>query len=249
MRQQITTSLQSLVAAHQVKILFACESGSRAWGFPSPDSDYDARFIYVQKPEAYLSLSDAKEQLSLPLTGELDICGWDLRKALRLLYKSNCTPFEWLQSPVVYMEQKGFRESMTDLLPLYFNGRRQVHHYLGIAQGALATMQGKQIGVKKLFYVLRPLLAANWIATIGEYPPMTLQPLLELAPASIQRMVNDLMRWKTEAVESAPVEVPGELMQFMTERMRSLAESAPSENRMSVSTAPLDAYFQKMLSC
>src|SRR5690349_14763485 len=85
----------------RVRILYACESGSRAWGFPSPDSDFDVRFIYVHDRDWYLSLSEDRDTIEKNLPGDLDIGGWDIRKTLRLISKSNVIPLEWLQSPIV----------------------------------------------------------------------------------------------------------------------------------------------------
>lgn len=167
---------------------------------------------------------------------------------LKLMAKSNCTPFEWLQSPFIYAEKAGFRESMLEMLPLYFNAGRQTKHYLGMAHSALSTMEGGRIGIKKLFYVLRPLLSAKWIVTIDEYAPMTIQPLLTLAPPGIQHLVQDLIQLKAETMESAPIEAPPVLMNYIHEQMQTLNAMVPPENRMAVSTAKLDAYFQELLS-
>lgn len=247
MQQEILETLQDLASDSRVEILFACESGSRAWGFPSPDSDYDARFIFIQKSENYLSVSDATEHLSLLVNDEFDICGWDLRKVLRLLHKSNCTPYEWLQSPIVYAQKEGFRESIMELLPTFFNARRQTKHYLGMAHSALSTMQGGQIGIKKLFYVLRPLLAANWINATQAYPPMTIQPLLDLAPPDIRRLVDELIALKAESIECMPITVPAELKFFIGRKMQYLSDNLGPESKALESILKLDRFFQNTL--
>src|SRR3954464_10534874 len=102
MREQIEEALGAIERECGVRILYACESGSRAWGFPSPDSDYDVRIIYIHPPDWYLSIDDKKDTLELPINDELDISGWELRKALRMMRKSNAVIYEWLQSPIVY---------------------------------------------------------------------------------------------------------------------------------------------------
>jgi len=111
MQTIITNKLTDIAAERGIRILFACESGSRGWQFPSPDSDYDVRFIYACPMDDYLTVADRDEQIGFPINDELDILGWDIRKVLRLKQKSNTTPFEWLQSPIVYMQQPGFRSA------------------------------------------------------------------------------------------------------------------------------------------
>src|SRR6186713_3345969 len=110
MQQIIINKLAEIELEHKIKILFACESGSRGWQFPSPDSDYDVRFIYVRPMRYYLSVNNQAYDLNFPINGEIDIYGWDIRKVLQLVRKSNTTPFEWLQSPIVYRQQSGFSD-------------------------------------------------------------------------------------------------------------------------------------------
>src|ERR1041385_3130769 len=117
----IKQRLSSIELNSNVQVLFAAESGSRAWGFPSPDSDYDARFIYVHPKDYYLSIDDQRDVLEMPVDGVLDINGWDIRKALKLFAKSNAPLFEWLQSPIVYKSDDGFHKALVELMPLYFN--------------------------------------------------------------------------------------------------------------------------------
>ena len=117
MTTRITAALAALEAQHGIRILYACESGSRAWGFPSPDSDYDVRFIYVHPLDWYLGLDEGPDTLNFPVDDELDLAGWELRKTLRLLRGSNAALFEWLQSPIVYHEAPGFRARLAPMLP------------------------------------------------------------------------------------------------------------------------------------
>lgn len=119
MQNLICKKLQEIEKKENVKILLAVESGSRAWGFESPDSDYDVRFIYVRQKEDYLRLDKIRDVIELPLNDVLDMNGWDLQKALRLLHKSNPTLFEWLASPIVYLETP-FAEELRAIMPKYF---------------------------------------------------------------------------------------------------------------------------------
>ena len=133
MKKEILRKLHEIEIKENVKILFAAESGSRAWGFASPDSDYDVRFIYVRPKEEYLRLDTVKDVIEVPINEVLDINGWDLQKTLRLLYKSNPTLFEWFSSPIVYMETE-FADEFRAMMMEYFSTKRSLHHYINMAE-------------------------------------------------------------------------------------------------------------------
>jgi predicted nucleotidyltransferase len=161
---RISATLANLEATHNIQILYACESGSRAWGFPSPDSDYDVRFIYVHPLAWYLGLDEGPDTLNFPIDAELDLGGWELRKTLRLLRGSNAALFEWLQSPIVYHEAPDFRASLVPQLSQAFNLKAGLHHYLGqLRRGVEEDLIGEEVRLKRLFYALRSALAARWI--------------------------------------------------------------------------------------
>ena len=124
MRGKIQEQIRRIEESENIKILLAVESGSRAWGFASPDSDYDVRFVYIRRPEDYLRLDAIRDVIELPIDDILDINGWDLQKTLRLLYKSNPTLFEWFSSPFVYQETE-FADKLRDLMMHYFHQRRR----------------------------------------------------------------------------------------------------------------------------
>lgn len=193
MKTVIQNKLLEIEIEHRVKILYACESGSRAWEFPSPDSDYDVRFIYTKTINEYLSIVDQEDNLSFPINDELDIYGWDIRKVLKLIRKSNTTPFEWLKSPIIYQEEVGFKEDLFALCPHYYSQRGNTHHYLGIAKGARDTINNEgQIKIKKLIYVLRPLLAAQWCLEKKYYCSHEYYSSDGIAPGSSQANVENL---------------------------------------------------------
>ena len=218
MLQRIPAALRQLEAQHGIRILYACESGSRAWGFPSPDSDYDVRFIYCHSADWYLSLDEGPDILNFPVDDELDLAGWELRKALRLLRSSNAAIFEWLQSPVVYHEALDFRARLAPLLPVAFHLKAGLHHYLGqLRRGVEDDLTGEQVRLKRLFYALRSALAARWIRECHTLPPMALAPLQVLLPAALEADVAALLATKALADEKTTVARPAALAAFLAE--------------------------------
>lgn len=163
-RAKIDTRLAVIEGERSVRVLFACESGSRGWGFASPDSDYDVRFLYVHPLPWYLQVSAGREVIELPISGDLDMNGWELRKALGLLKKGNATLIEWLDSPVIYRADERFLHAMRDAARLTHRPERSFHHYVHMARKNYREyLRGDTVRLKKYLYVLRPLLAALWI--------------------------------------------------------------------------------------
>ena len=179
MLEQIQNELQNIEKTHDVTILYACESGSRAWGFPSQDSDYDVRFIYIHRPNWYLSIDDQRDVIELPINDLLDINGWDIRKAPRLFRKSNPPLHEWLQSSIKYHQTHDFQDKMNQLVPTVYAPRPCMHHYLNMAKNNYREyLRGEQVKIKKYFYVLRPILACIWIGTYLNRPPLDFETLV-----------------------------------------------------------------------
>lgn len=190
--QVIRDRLTRLEAREGIRILYACESGSRCWGFASPDSDYDIRFIYVRQIEDYLSIDPVRDVIEEPVDELWDLNGWDLGKALRLMKKSNSSLIEWLQSPIVYYEVPGFRKSMLDLAKNHYSNEKLFNNYRGMARGNYREyLTGKEVLLKKYLYVLRPLLACEWIEEKGSYPPAVFQELLDFAKEAHPTMVQE----------------------------------------------------------
>jgi predicted nucleotidyltransferase len=182
-RARITQRLAEIAAAHGVEILFAAESGSRAWGFASADSDYDIRFIYRHPTAWYVSLHELRDVIELPLDADmLDIGGWDLRKALRLLLRSNPPLHEWLGSPIVYRDSQGCGAALRGLFVDCAVPRRLMLHYLSMARGQRDLLGPRPLVRRKRYlYVVRPLLAVALLAR-GEWPPpMAIGALLDSA--------------------------------------------------------------------
>ena len=152
MKEVILRKLNEIERAENVRILLAVESGSRAWGFASPDSDYDVRFIYVRPKTDYLRLEPIRDVIEYPLDDVLDINGWDLSKVLRLLRKSNPTLFEWFSSPIVYRET-AFANEFRSVMLRYFSSKRGLSHYLSMAiSNYREYLKGGMVRAKKYFY-------------------------------------------------------------------------------------------------
>jgi uncharacterized protein len=212
MDQIIKEMLQEIESNHNVKILYACESGSRAWGFASPDSDYDVRFVYVHPKEHYLSIEEQRDVIELPINDLLDINGWELRKALRLFKKSNAPLYEWLQSPIVYLAEQSFASEIQEQMSNYFSPRAMMHHYLSMAKSAMDNdLSGSEVKLKKYFYAVRPILACRWIADCNEVPPMEFGKLRRLLDANLNQVVDDLLVKKSQVGEKFVIKPIAEL--------------------------------------
>ena len=165
----------------QVKILYACEAGSRAWGFQSKDSDYDVRFIYLNRPEWYISISEKPRDVIEHVHKEtdLDVVGWDLRKTLRLLKKTNPALMEWLNSDIVYRSEVHFMRQLILSSMEYYSPTPLLYHYLHMARGNIREyLKGDtEVWLKKYLYVVRPLMACNWIEIYNTVPPVNFEDL------------------------------------------------------------------------
>jgi predicted nucleotidyltransferase len=180
MRKHIIEQLRKLEATRNIKILYAVESGSRAWGFASENSDWDIRFLYVHPIDWYLQIGEKKDNIQLMWPNELDLSGWDLRKALGLFRKSNPSLMEWLQSPIIYIENEAVISEWKELTRIYFNPKNMMYHYLNIARNTYKKyLNQEHLKLKKYFYAIRPLLACRWIETHGTMPPVLFDKMLE----------------------------------------------------------------------
>lgn len=179
-REEIRATLSRIEAEEGVAVLYACESGSRAWGFESTDSDYDVRFIYVRPTRAYLTVQRVRDVIEQPISEGLDASGWDLPKALELFRKSNPPLLEWLQSPIVYASKSLLAEKLRALLPEYYSPVACMHHYLHMAEGnSREYLNGPEVWTKKYFYVLRPVLACIWLERGLGVVPTEFQKLVD----------------------------------------------------------------------
>jgi uncharacterized protein len=204
-RTRVLAELDAIEKRHDVRVLFACESGSRGWGFASPDSDYDVRFLYVHKLDWYLRVEAERDVIEVPIDDALDVSGWELRKSLQLLRRSNPTLFEWLDSPIVYREETAVAHRLRALAPGFFSERKGRWHYLSMAKRNFrGYLQGETVRHKKYLYVLRPLLAAQWVDAGRGMPPMRFAELADVmvSDAGLRDEINALLAVKMAAGEA-----------------------------------------------
>jgi len=204
MKNNIVQKLHDIEKDEKVIAFYACESGSRAWGFPSTDSDYDVRFLYIHPTDWYLSIAEQRDVIERPLENQLDINGWDLKKALTLFRKSNPPLLEWLNSPIVYQEKFTIAAQMRELSKTYYSPSACIYHYLHMAQGNVREyIKGEKVWVKKYFYVLRPILAIKWIQQGYGVPPTFFGTLVEqLIPSGdLRDEINQLIKKKSAGAE------------------------------------------------
>jgi predicted nucleotidyltransferase len=230
-RAAIEQQLADIEQRHAVRVLYACESGSRGWGFASPDSDYDVRFIYVHALPWYLQVSAQRDVIEMPISGELDISGWELRKALGLLKKGNATVIEWLDSPVVYRADAGFLQGMRGAARQTHRPERSFHHYIHMARGNYREyLLGESVRLKKYLYVLRPLLAAIWIERGLGVAPMRFQDLVDglLAGSAVSTAIGELLAVKRATHESETGPPMPALNAFIDAQLERLCATLPS---------------------
>lgn len=242
MRDQILSRLSQLENEEGLRVIFACESGSRAWGFESQDSDWDVRFIYVRRPEWYLSVRPGRDVIELPLLDDMDYSGWDIRKALWLLRKSNPALLEWLVSPIIYRHNPELLAPLKGLISVSYQPRSAAHHYLSMAahnNTQLVAADG-QIRRKKYLYILRSLLAGVWAAEREGQPPMNFEQLLasfEL-PLAVQQEVALLLEQKRAGSEKDR----GQRSSVLDDYAEGLRERIRSNELSSAELPPLALY-------
>ncbi|PKL74324.1 MAG: nucleotidyltransferase [Candidatus Melainabacteria bacterium HGW-Melainabacteria-1] len=212
---QIPVALTKLCHDAGVQLLYACESGSRAWDMASPDSDFDIRFVYLHPQPAYLALDPPIESIN-QLDGLLDYGGWELRKTLGLLRQSNATVFEWLNSPMVYVEPQPCIQQLQAAAEIYFSPRKVAHHYLGLTRKFIPRLEAETPRLKDFFYALRSLLCAQWVLTQESPPPLPLPELLPLvSEPGFEAALGELLTAKRQAMEQALCPVPPIVMTWL----------------------------------
>ena len=251
MKVEIENKLRQIEEHYKVKVLYACETGSRAWGFPSPDSDYDVRMIYMHEPDWYLSLSEGKDTIEMMANdGDLDITGWDIRKCLRLLWKSNGALLERIQSPIVYRDSEGLIQMFREYAEKCFAPIATMHHYLGMACTSFNEVENKEnVKLKKLFYSLRATLACKWIEDKKSIPPIVFATMvneLDFDP-KLKERIKFLVELKSGENESYMHAAEPALNSFIRVQL-DLSESKANELKgRKDKDVDLDLFFRKVL--
>jgi predicted nucleotidyltransferase len=228
----IQDRLDRIIAEHDVVIPLAVESGSRAWGFPSPDSDYDCRFIFVRRPSDYLAIWRKKDVIETPLDETFDVNGWDLAKALGLLVKGNAVVIEWLLSPFSYRTNVDFSGALLDLAREVAPRDRIIHHYLHFGERQRRTYFGneKKVRRKRIFYALRPAAAIRWLRLNPgtAIAPMDFRVLMDECepPAAVSRIVKDLLFEKAISNDMGESELPREIAVFIDDEFSAVKDCA-----------------------
>jgi hypothetical protein len=203
-RHRVEAALARLEAEQEISVILAVESGSRAWGFPSPDSDYDARFVYARPLNAYLSIEPPRDVIETPITDALDLNGWDLRKALQLLCKSNAVLIEWLTSPVRYRSRGNWPSQLLELARAASHLPSLEYHYDRLARRSFSGIETtEKVRFKDYCYALRAALALSWLRQRREPPPMDMPSLMSgaEAPADVVGAAESLIQAKAAAFE------------------------------------------------
>lgn len=231
---EVIEHLTKIEQEHDVVVLQAIESGSRAWGFPSPDSDYDVRFIYAHPRDWYLQLSEERDVIELPINDQLDIAGWDLRKAINLANIGNAVVQEWMISPIVYKQSASYA-SLSALIESAFNPIATYHHYRSMAKKAYADIeQSEQKKLKRFFYFARATLSARWVAEKQTMPSIVFDDLVQelVCNQVLAQSIDSLVKQKAQVSERSNVEVQTTVFDFVASIYQSLSEQV-SFNRES----------------
>jgi len=252
MEEEILKRLDAIEVEESIRILYACESGSRAWGFPSKDSDYDVRFIYVHDRAWYLRVDHQfqRDVVERPIDDLLDINGWDLKKALKLLRKSNPVLIEWFNSPVVYRNDGAFTRGFKALMPEYYSPRACYYHYEHMANGNnRAYLQGEMVKPKKYFYVLRPILAMMWIEQGLGIVPMEFEVLVDrlVEDERLLADIKQLLADKRAGFEAGQMPRIDSISEFIDIELERLAGMAQEIDKNEVGFESMNRFFLSVL--
>ncbi len=249
MKSQIIKELNKIENKHNIKIILACESGSRAWGFPSNDSDYDVRFIYVNSMDWYLTITQKKDIIEFPINNDLDINGWDLRKSLQLMQKSNSPLLEWLSSPIQYHVLQKHYNSLLNLSKETFLPETSCHHYLSMAKNFIKEIEANdRIKLKKYMYAIRPILCCEWIIKYMSQPPMQMVDLISdiINDKVIEEKVNGFIEQKRLNSEKFLVNRSKLIDNYINQKIVKIQENIP-KNQQKIGVDVFDDVFKYII--
>jgi predicted nucleotidyltransferase len=250
-RQKIVQNLMTIEDDFDVNILLAIESGSRAWGFPSLDSDYDVRFIYNRPIQQYLTVFEDKDVIEVPIDDSLDISGWGLRKTLGLIVKSNAVVLEWLSSPIQYHRATATHQKLYDLARSSADLTKLAYHHDHLARPKYEEVcnSDDKVRLKTYFYALRSILSLDWIRRFQEPPPMDLPALmvgLDL-PSSLRDPILDLKAIKAAADETKTSKRVFAIDQYIEKHLESKVKRHFIEDRETVTKQANDLFAASLL--
>ncbi|MCQ9638735.1 nucleotidyltransferase domain-containing protein [Chryseobacterium sp. WG14] len=248
MTPKILEKIKEIEAEKGIEVLLAVESGSRAWGFASPDSDYDIRFIYRHDAEWYLSPWDKDETIEFMTEDDLDGCGWDLRKTFHLLLKSNAALLSWFYSPIVYKENKRFVDLFSPLADACFSPIAVSYHYLSMSKKYLDACRNEEVKLKSYFYCLRTTLTGKWIIEKGTVPPVLFSDLLVLADGYTKRKIENLVALKATKGEAYHHPNDWELFGFLENMIAENEERSKSLPSGKVDKTEMERVFREILN-
>jgi uncharacterized protein len=236
---------EQIEKTHNIKLLYACETGSRAWGFPSPDSDYDVRFLYKHERDWYLALNTQKDSIEF-MDGDLDITGWDLRKCLKLLKKSNVPLIERFQSPIEYYAEEGFKDEFKRLINSYYSPIASFYHHYSLANKFWeALKEKKEIKLKSYFYLLRSLLSCNWILKDDNVLPMHIEGLMYYVDENKRQEIRELIQLKATLGEGYLHLATAEMTQYVVQLFKQAEEGQKALKTNEQNYLLLNEFFKK----
>lgn len=249
----IPSHLEDIEHEHNVRILLAVESGSRAWGFESNNSDWDVRFIYVHKPEWYFKVEEQRDVIEYMYEDDVDLAGWELRKALSLLKRSNPSLLEWFHSPKVYYVDTEFFKRILEVEKDFFNPVKCMYHYNRIYNKHNERyLQKEDCPMKRFLYYLRGILACQWIEANKSIPPVRFKDLYEamVTDADIKAKIEALIEIKKEAKEYDMLSIDKVLVEYARKLADYYNESVgsfrPEQNKASADA--LDSILYDMVN-
>ena len=251
MKVKINKYLKEIEEEKSIKILLACETGSRAWGFPSPDSDFDIRVIYLHQEDWYLGLGEKKDSFERMLeNNDLDITGWDLRKSLRLLKKSNAPLLERIQSPIIYRADTQFVADILELSKQFYSKIATIYHYLSMAKKIFEEVKsGNEYKLKKLFYALRTAVACKWILESDQIPPIEFSRMISglKIEKGLKSKIADLISLKSTYSEAYFHKGESEIFDFIETIIAEADQKASHLPAAKGNIKELDRFFIKTL--
>lgn len=247
--QQIQQKLDALTQRLDCRLLLAVESGSRAWGYASQDSDYDVRCVYWYPQERYLALQQPRDTVEWELNEVFDINGWELRKALNMAARSHLTIFEWCDSPIRYRSSP-WHEEFRAVIRGMMQPERLAGRYVGMAEGTFRRyLMLERPPYKEYFYAIRPLLAARWVMQERTPAPVPFATLRQaLLPDAMQDTVEELLHLRNANTEKAVGPPHPQALRWIEQEIAELHRILPDHRTLPpADTASADDLFRRMV--